>query len=166
MLKLWGRPTSSRTLRVLWALAEIGVEFDFILASATMGPDGSVFKGNRPYGIVDTPAYRAMNPNGTVPTIDDEGFTLCESNTIVRYLAMKYAPDLMYGGDVETFAQASRWMDWDNNEMIHGHHVLVMQLVRLPKDQRDPLEAEKARKELIAAFRIVDEQLGRTRYMA
>ena len=100
MLKLWGRPTSARTLKVLWALAEIGIEFDFILASATMGPEGSVDKGNRPFGVVDTAEYRAINPNGTVPTIDDAGFTLWESNSIVRYLAMKYAPDLMYGGDI------------------------------------------------------------------
>src|SRR5262245_30609888 len=166
MLKLWGRPTSSRTLRVLWALAEIGVEFDFILASGTMGPDGSTAKGNRPYGIVDTPAYRAMNPNGTVPTIDDGGFTLWESNTIVRYLAMKYAPELMYGGNIETFALASRWMDWDNNELIPGQHVLVMQLVRLPPERRDPAAAETARTGQVRAFRIMDEQLGRTRYIA
>ena len=50
MLKLWGRPTSARTLKVLWALGEIGLDFEFILASATMGPDGSVDKGNAPFG--------------------------------------------------------------------------------------------------------------------
>ncbi len=166
MITLWGRPTSARTLKVLWALAEIGIDFDFILASATMGPDGSVDKGNAPYGVVDSADYRAINPNGTVPTIDDGGFTLWESNSIVRYLAMKYAPDLMYGGSIETFALASRWMDWENNELLHGQHTLVMQLIRLPEDQRDPAEAEKARQELIPKFRIIDEQLGRTRFIA
>jgi glutathione S-transferase len=166
MLKLWGRPTSARTLKVLWALVEIGLEFDFILASATMGPDGSVDKGNAPYGVVDTPEYRAMNPNGTVPTIDDGGFTLWESNSIVRYLAMKYAPDLMYGDDIETFALASRWMDWENNELLHGQHTLVMQLVRLPENRRDPAEAETARQDLIPKFEMIDAQLGRTRFIA
>ena len=166
MLKLWGRPTSARTLKVLWALAEIGIEFDFILASATMGPEGSVDKGNRPFGVVDTAEYRAINPNGTVPTIDDAGFTLWESNSIVRYLAMKYAPDLMYGGDIETFALASRWMDWENNELLHGQHTLVMQLIRLPENQRDPAEVEAARQDLIPKFRMIDDQLGRTRFIA
>jgi len=166
MLKLWGRPTSSRTLRVLWTLAEIGLEYEFILASATMGPDGSVFKGHRPYGIVDTPEYRAMNPNGTVPTIDDGGFTLWESNSIVRYLAMKYAPELMYGDSIEAFALASRWMDWDNTELLPGLHVLVMQLVRLPEAQRDPAEACKARQELLSRLRIIDQQLAQTRFIA
>jgi glutathione S-transferase len=166
MLKLWGRPTSARTLKVLWALEELGLEFDFILASATMGPQGHVSKGNAPYGVVDTPAYRGMNPNGTVPTIDDDGFILWESNTIVRYLAMRFGPDLLYGGDIRTFASASRWMDWENNELLHGQHILVMQLIRLPEAERDPAKAEAARQALIKPFSILDAQLSRTRHIA
>ena len=166
MLKLWGRPTSARTLKVLWALGEIGLEFEFILASATMGPDGSVDKGNAPFGVVNTPEYRAMNPNGTVPTIDDDGYVLWESNSIVRYLAMKYAPDLLYGNDIEIFGSASRWMDWENNELLHGQHTLVMQLVRLPESQRDPKVIEAARDELIGPFGMLDDQLSRTAYIA
>ena len=42
MLKLWGRLTSNRTQKVLWTLAEIGIDFDFILASGVMGPAGEV----------------------------------------------------------------------------------------------------------------------------
>jgi glutathione S-transferase len=166
MLRLWGRPTSTRTLKVLWALSEIGIEFEFILASATMGPHGSVSKGNRPYGIVDTPAFRAMNPNGTVPAVDDGGFSLWESNTIVRYLAMRYAPDLLYGSDLETFARASQWMDWDSNTLDRGQHILVMQLVRLPTAERDTAAIASAQNELIAAFGIMDAELGRRRFIA
>jgi glutathione S-transferase len=166
MLKLWGRPTSTRTLKVLWTLAEIERPFEFILASATMGPQGSVYKGNRPHGIVAGPAYRAMNPNGTVPTIDDAGFILWESNAIVRYLAMRYAPKLLYDGDLATFARADQWMDWDNTELMRGQHTLAMQLVRLPPAQRDLLQIETARKELIAAFGIIDAELGRRRFIA
>lgn len=166
MLRLWGRPTSTRTLKVLWTLAEIELPFEFVLASATMGPQGSVYKGNRPHGIVDRPAYRAMNPNGTVPTIDDAGFILWESNAIVRYLAMRYAPRLLYGDDLATFARAGQWMDWDNAELMRGQHTLVMQLVRVPPAQRDLAQIESARSELCAAFRIIDAELGRRRFIA
>ena len=76
MLTIWGRTTSARTQKVLWALGEIGVDFELILASGTMGPDGSVDKGNEPYGVVETPEYRLMNPNGTVPTIKDADLSL------------------------------------------------------------------------------------------
>jgi hypothetical protein len=76
MIRVWGRPTSIHTQRVLWALTDADLGYELILASATMGPQGHVSKGGAPFGVVDTPAYRAKNPNGTVPTIEDDGFVL------------------------------------------------------------------------------------------
>ncbi|MGI9384128.1 MAG: glutathione S-transferase family protein, partial [Methyloligellaceae bacterium] len=155
-LKLWGRPTSARTQKVLLALAELGIEYELILASATMGPGGHVSQGNAPYGVVDTDAYRAMNPNGTVPTIDDDGFVLWESNAIVQYLGMTYDPARFYGNDTRTFASASRWMAWENNQLIPPMHDLVMHLVRLPESERDAVNADAAQQKLIGEFAIVE----------
>jgi len=76
MVKVWGRPTSTCTQRVLWTLVEAGVPYELTLASATMGATGPVALGHEPYGIVDTAAYRAMNPNGSIPTIVDGEFVL------------------------------------------------------------------------------------------
>ncbi len=165
MLRLWGRPSSARTQKVLWTLSEIGLEFDFVLASATMGPGGHVSKGNHPFGIVDSPEYRSLNPTGRVPTIDDDGFVLWESNSIVRYLAMQHAPDLLYGNDIRTFASASRWLDFENNELLPPQHELAMHLIRLPEAQRDPAAVEHARLAFVKALAIVETQLGRTRFM-
>jgi glutathione S-transferase len=165
MLKLWGRPTSGRTQKVLWTLAEIELPFELILASGVMGPNGHVSKGNTPFGLVETEQYRAMNPNRRVPTIDDAGFVLWESNSIVRYLAMQYAPELLYGADVRTFASASRWLDWENNELLPPQHDMVMHLVRLPEEKRDAQKLGHARLEFIRRLAIMEEQLGRTRYM-
>jgi glutathione S-transferase len=165
MLKLWGRPTSGRTQKVLWTLAEIDLPFDLVLASGVMGPGGHVSKGNKPFGLVDTQQYRAMNPNGRVPTIDDDGFVLWESNSIVRYLAMQYAPELLYGNDIRTFASASRWLDWENNELLPPQHEMAMHLIRLPEDKRDAQALEKARADFVKRLSIMEEQLSRTRYM-
>jgi hypothetical protein len=111
MIKVWGRPTSIHTQRVLWALADADVPHELILASATMGPNGHVSKGAAPFGIVNTPSYRAMNPNGTVPTIDDDGFILWESNAILTWVALKYAPQVLFGGgDAQHLARAVQWM--------------------------------------------------------
>jgi glutathione S-transferase len=165
MMKLWGRPSSGRTQKVLWTLAEIGIDFEFILASAEMGRGGHVSKGNKPFGVVDTPEYRAKNPNGRVPTIEDDGFVLWESNSIVRYLAMQYAPDLLYGSDIRTFASASRWLDWENNELLPPQHDMAMHVIRLPADQRDPLVLQKACKKFERALQIADDQLARTRFI-
>ena len=166
MLKLWGRETSGRTQKVLWTLAETGIEFELIRASGEMGPGGHVSKGNKPYGLVDTAEYRAKNPNGRVPTIDDDGFVLWESNSIVRYLAMQYAPALLYGNDVKTFASASRWADWENNELLPPQHNMAMHLIRLPENQRDPKILAAACAKFDRAIQIMEEQLGRTRYIA
>ena len=154
MFKLWGRPSSARTEKVMLALAELGIDYELILASATMGPDGSVAKGSKPFGVVDTPQYLAMNPNGTIPTIEDNGYILWESNSIVQYLGMKYDPTLFYGNDTEIFASAARWMMWENNHLISPMHDIVMQTVRLPSENRDILKAEKARAKLIKELKI------------
>ena len=166
MLKIWGRPTSACTQKALWGIEEIGLDYNFTLASGTMGPDGHVSKGGEVFGVVDTPEYRAMNPNGTVPTIDDDGFTLWESNVIVRYLSMKYAAEKMYGDDIQTFASASRWMDWEQSKFLPEQHILVMNLVRLPAEERNPDEVEEARASLLTPLGIIEEQLSRTEFIA
>ena len=118
------------------------------------------------FGQVDEAWYRAMNPNGTVPTIRDGGFVLWESNAIVQYLGMKYGPALFYGNDIERFASASRWMLWENNELISPMHNYVKHTIRFPEEQRDPKIVAASREQLIAAWGIVDGELGKTRYIA
>ena len=146
-------------------MEEVGVDYELTLASAVMGPGGHVSKGNKPYGIVDTPEYRAMNPNGTVPTIDDGGYVLWESNSIVRYLSMKYAPEKMYGNDIGTFCDASRWMDWEAHTQLPWAYIIVMQTVRLALDQRDPKELERATAALEAKFLLLDAHLASRKYV-
>ena len=78
MLKIWGRKNSSNVRKPLWAAEELGLAYEAIDAGGA-------------FGVVDTPEYRAMNPNGRVPVIEDDGFVLWESNTIVRYLMARHA---------------------------------------------------------------------------
>jgi glutathione S-transferase len=166
MIKIWGRPTSICTQRALWALVETQQPYELTLASATMGPAGHVSKGGPAYGVVDTPAYRAMNPNGTVPTIDDGGFVLWESNAIALYLAAKYAPRQLYADDAATLARASQWMAWTNEHLEPPLHTLVMQLVRLPPADRNPAEAEMAKRAIEKPLAILDTHLGRQPFVA
>ncbi|MEM7407930.1 MAG: glutathione S-transferase family protein [Pseudomonadota bacterium] len=164
-IKLWGRYTSGRTLKVLWALGELELDFELVLASGAMGPDGAVSKGHTPYGVVDQADYLAMNPNGRVPTIDDDGFVLWESNSIVRYLGMQYGPEHFYGNSVQMFASASRWLDFENNNLVPSMHEIDVQIRRTPEPDRDPAKVERATKTLIAEFNKVEHQLGETRFM-
>jgi glutathione S-transferase len=165
-IKLWGRPTSARTQKVLLALAELGFDYDLILASGTMGAAGHVAKGNQPFGIVDTDDYLAMNPNGTIPTLEIDGFVLWESNAIVQYLGMRFAPHAFYADTAEVFGSASRWMLWENNELIGPMHNYVKHTIRFPVAQRDPEVVAQSRAALIAAWAIVDAQLSTRQYIA
>ena len=92
MLKIWGRTSSVNVQKVLWCCEEIGLDYQRIDAGGA-------------FGIVDTPEYRRRNPNGLVPTIEDDGFVLWESNAIVRYLAAKHSSP-MWPTDPRTGAEA------------------------------------------------------------
>jgi glutathione S-transferase len=163
---MWGRPNSICTQRALWACAEAELAVDLTLASATNGPQGNIYNGFQPYGVVDTPDYRAMNPNGTVPTIKDGDFVLWESNAIVAYIAQKYAPDLLYGGRPETFARACQWMSWTNEYLEPHLHTLVMELVRLPAAKRSSEHAETARQALEKPLAILEAHLAKQPHVA
>jgi len=100
MLKIWGRKNSSNVRKPLWAAEELGLAYEAIDAGGA-------------FGVVDTPEYRAMNPNGRVPVIEDDGFVLWESNAIVRYLMARHADGTAwYPADLQARASADKWMDW------------------------------------------------------
>jgi glutathione S-transferase len=166
VLKLWGRPTSTNTQRVLWTLVEVELPYELILASATTGAQGYVWQGQAPFGIVDTAAYRSINPNGTIPTISDGDFTLWESNAIVTYLARRYAPAKLFGSNEQTFARALQWMIWTNYKLDPPIHALIMHLERLPKDQRCAETVEASRQDVIRRLELMEAQLERSHYFA
>ncbi|MFP3786249.1 glutathione S-transferase, partial [Burkholderia sp. SIMBA_024] len=99
MLKIWGRHNSSNVRKVLWCVEEIGLPYESIEAGGA-------------FGKVDSPEYRALNPNGLVPMIEDHGLPLWESNAIVRYLSARYALDTLYPADPAERAIGEKWMDW------------------------------------------------------
>ena len=166
MIRIWGRPTSICTQRVLWACVEAGVEFELTLASGTMGPAGHVSTGAAPYGGVDTPRYRAMNPNGTVPTIEDSGCVLWESNAIVTYLGLQYGHGTLVDGRPETLGRAVQWMSWTNEHLEPHLHVLVMELRRLRENLRTPGAVEAATRGIAPSLEILDAHLAKRPYLA
>src|SRR5256885_11517490 len=99
MLKIWGRNNSINVQKVMWAVGELALPHERI-------DIGGAFGKNK------EPAYLAMNPNGLVPTLqEDDGFLLWESNTIVRYLAAKHSAGTLEPAEPKQRALASQWMD-------------------------------------------------------
>lgn len=110
---LFGRTSSSNTQKVLWALQELGLEYDLVPTSRRLGPNSQhlvKFSGGEPFG---EPAgfVEHAGPGRAIPVlVDIPNISIWESNTIVRYLAQKYGPSLLYDGTAEGMAEASSWM--------------------------------------------------------
>ena len=151
MLKIWGRVNSNNVRKVLWIAEEIGLDYEHI-------PLGGAFGG------LDDPAFRKMNPNGLVPCIDDEGFVLWESNTIIRYLAAKHGK--FWPADPALRAVGDKWTDWANGSFLLGFRDVLVGLLRTPPEKRDHAAIERAFKATVANLTIVDQELQKMPYLS
>lgn len=157
MLKIWGRKSAINVQKVLWACGELGLDYEREDAGLQ-------------FGIVDQPFYLAMNPNGRVPTIEDDGFTLWESNAILRYLAAKYGPaarkEGLYPADPKARAVVEQWMDWQIFTLWPSVVAIYLGLHRPPPGGVAP---ETIQGHVIRAhqtWRIVESRLSQNSYMA
>jgi glutathione S-transferase len=107
-----------------------------------------------------------MNPNGLVPTLEEEGFFLWESNSIVRYLAAKYGAGLLEPKDLRARARASSWMDWQLSVAGPAITPMFWGLIRTPPEKRDHDAINAAREKTIDAMKILDAQLATTAFLA
>ncbi len=153
MLKIWGRANSSNLKKVTWLCEEIGLPYVRIDAGMS-------------FGVVNTPEYRKLNPNGLVPTIDDAGFILWESNAIVRYLAAKHAAGTLWPTDLKVRADADRWMDWCTSTLWPTFRPVFWNLVRTPPEQRNMQEVEEGAKKTGEMLARLDACLAGRKFVA
>jgi glutathione S-transferase len=153
MLRIWGRTNSINVQKALWCLAELDIDYERIDAGLQ-------------YGVVNTPEYRAMNPNGVVPTIDDDGFILWESNAIVRYLAQRYGAGGLCPADMRERFVAEQWMDWQSTMLWPTFRDAFWGLVRTPAEARDETVIAKSQQAAAKLLEGLETQLGKTRYVA
>jgi glutathione S-transferase len=147
MLKVYGRANSINVRKVLWMLGELGLPFE----REDWG------RGYRP---TSDPVFRAINPVGVVPVIDDGSFRLRESNTIVRYLADKHGRADLYPKDLQQRATVESWMDWASTEFANGMRPVFHGLV--VKNPAFAGMVEGAAKEWAGQMQVLDEHLARS----
>ena len=151
---VWGRNTSSNVMKVLWALDELKLPFERIDVGGA-------------FGKTDTAAYRAMNPTGLVPTLQEGDFTLWESNVILRYLGQTHASgSALWPDEPRLRANIDRWMDAQHNVLGRGMTAVFWGLVRTPAEKRDMKAIETAIGEAAGAWRMIEAELGRHDYIA
>jgi len=153
MLKIWGRTNSINVQKVLWTCAELGLTYERINAGMQ-------------FGVNNTPEYRAMNPNGLVPLINDDGFVLWESHAIVRYLARKHGLGTLCPADAKTAADADRWMEWYSTTLWNHMKPVFWNLIRTPPEKRNMAEVEENRIKMAGYLGMADAHLAKKEHFA
>lgn len=152
MLTIWGRLNSINVQKTIWAASEAGQPFTHIVAGAAFGKN-------------DTPEYRAKNPNGLIPLLEDDGFVVWESNAIVRYICAKYASGTLWPEDPAERSLADRWLDWHSIEFNPRFAVAFRMMIRTPPEQRDMAAVAASVAQTEPMLAILDAHLGEHAYL-
>ena len=152
MIKVWGRRNSLNVQKVMWAIGEIGIAHERIDV-------GHVFGG------LDTPEFARNNPNRRIPTIEDDGLFIWESNAIIRYLAARYGGDRWWHEDPRQRAAIDSWMDWMQTTPYPHLITVFWGLVRTPASRRNRAAIDEALEHLGASLQILDRQLANYDYV-
>lgn len=152
MITVYGRATSSNVQIVMWAIAELGL------------PHERLDYGHL-HGGVDDPEYRALNPNGLVPTIRDrtggDDVVLWESAAILRYLAHRYGAPPFAPDDPARRARLDMWAEWIKSSFVPAFNIGVFwPLIRTAAADRDDAALERAVEAVKPLARMLDERIG------
>jgi len=112
-----------------------------------------------------TPEYRVLNPNGRVPTIDDDGFILSESMAINFYLAKKHGSAL-YPKDPKNEALALQWSLWETDRLDRQLVNYVRHSKELPEAERKADVAAAMWKEVTESFDVLETALSKSQWLA
>jgi glutathione S-transferase len=153
VLEVWGRKNSFNVQKVLWCCEELEIPYQRHDA-------GGLFGGT------DEEGYLASNPMGLVPTISDDGFTLWESNTIVRYLSAKHGAGTLWPEDPAERALADKWMDYQLGTLFPAFKDALIGLVRTAPEKRDPEKIEASVRATAGVIPVLDTHLEANEYVA
>ncbi len=153
MLKVYGRKNSVNVQKVMWMVGELD------LAHERLDVGGA-------FGQNDQDWYLAMNPMGKVPVLDDDGYVLWESHTIVRYLARRYGGDAWYPGDAKFCGGIDKWMDWKIGFLQPALQAAFWGLIRTLEADRDMTAIRDSSVESAKLFGTLDLHLDGRAYMA
>ena len=150
---LWGRSTSSNVMKVIWTLEALKLPYERIDVGG-------------PFGQTDTPQYRAMNPTGLVPTLQEDDFTLWESNAILRYLCNAHAPDTsLWPREPHARATVDHWMDAQQTVQNRPAGIVFLGMVRTAPEKRDNAAIQQAVADTGRAYAMIAQMLAKTPYI-
>ncbi len=142
----------TRAFRALWVAKELGLDYEHL--PIEIGDDGA-----------KSPEFLAINPNGRLPVIVDDGFVLFESLAITLYLAKKYPNGTLYPATLEGEARAWQWSLLAVTEVDRGVNIWSLHAVRLPLEERNAALRNEALKVIASPFKVLDAAVTRQSYL-
>ena len=151
---LWGRLNSINVQKILWLCEDLQLDFERLDAGMQ-------------FGVTQTEAYLAMNPNGLVPTLKEGNFVLYESHSILRYLAKSHdQSQTLYPQSLEDAALVDQWLDWNNTSAWPPMRILFWGWIRTSAPDRDVADLDKNRLIVQKMLAMLDDQLSQSPWVA
>ena len=150
MLKILGRKSSANVQKVHWICLEGSIEFESINI-------GGKYKGH------DTEDFKKINPNGTIPVLVDEDFTIYESNSIIKYISKKF--DILNTDNSRMEALNNQWIDWSSLVFGLPCSIYTAHTMLLPKEHRNEKIASEAKNKIISIFSILEKQFQKNNFI-
>jgi glutathione S-transferase len=161
MLKIYGL-YRSRATRNIWLCDELGVPFELVpvIQANRLGTAGAAAVPLN----TKSPEFLKVNPNGHIPSIDDDGLVLHESLAINLYLAKKHGGPLAPANIAEDGLMTT-WTAWVLTEVEPQAIQILYHRVAKPVGERDPKVADAAVAALKAPFAVLDKALAGSGYV-
>ena len=150
-MKLYGHPYSNAARRVQMLCEECAIPYTYQVVDLMKGEQY-------------TPEFLAINANGKVPAIEDDGFTLWESNAIMRYLADKHKAAQWYPSAPKPRAQVEQWLDW-NQTRLGTEAGKIMYHTHFAGDKANKQALDDAKEWLLKILPVKDAALSQQPYL-
>lgn len=152
-MKLYGY-RNGRTLRALWALEEVGAQYEYVEVDVMRGA------GREPW-------FLEINPGGKVPVLDDDGKIITESAAICIHVADKYPKSqLMPPAGTPERTDCYKWISFVLTELDEPLWTIAKHRFGLPKERRVPAVIETAGWEFRTTVKIMATALEGRPYLA
>lgn len=143
----------ARSMRTLWLLNELGLDFELV----TMPFDTRILR---------SPDYLKIHPLGRVPALVDGEQTLFESGAIAQYLCETYDPAGL--GRPAGHPERADWLQWlhyAETMAVHGASLVQQHWVIRDEADRSPMVQKLERRRLEKSLEVVDAKLGDQEYL-
>ncbi|WP_437323413.1 glutathione S-transferase family protein [Sorangium sp. So ce381] len=142
----------TRSIRVRWALQELGVDFETVQVNLRAGE-------NR------RPEFLKLNPAGKLPVLVDGDLVLTESVAIVLYLAEKYPEKGLLPADPRERAKVNQWLLFAATELEQPLWRIARHKFLYPEDKRQPGDIPVACEDFKAMADVLEKHMEQRQFV-